>query len=136
MLELRLKPSRRELGWFGLLLLAFFWLVAGIVLWTTSARGAAIGLGAAGAALAALYYGLRPLRLPLFRAWMRLVHPIGWVVSHLLMAAVYFFVVTPMGWALRAARVDPLERRRTPEAETYWTDDPSPTDPSSYFRQF
>ncbi len=136
MLELRLKPSPRELRWFGLLLLVFFWLVAGIVLWTTSARGAAIGLGATGAALAALYYGIRPLRRPLFAAWMRLVHPIGWVVSHLLMAAVYFLVVTPMGWALRLARVDPLERRGKPEAETCWTAFPSPTDPSSYFRQY
>ncbi|MER7175890.1 hypothetical protein [Streptomyces mesophilus] len=41
-------------------------------------------------------------------------------VRAVLLATVYYLVVTPIGLLARVTR-DPLDRRWAPEAETYWT---------------
>ena len=46
--------------------------------------------------------------------------PIGWVVSHALMAAIYYLVITPMAVAMRLLGRDPLDRRFDRDATTYW----------------
>ena len=61
--------------------------------------------------------------------------PVGFVVSHLLLAAIYFLVLTPVGLLLRLARKDPLERRFDPQRSTYWAPRESARPPESYFRQ-
>ncbi len=63
------------------------------------------------------------------------VWPVGFVVSHLLLAGIYFLVVTPIGLLLRLSGKDPLQRRFDPKRPTYWTDRDSPRSPESYFRQ-
>lgn len=136
LIEINMNPSRTELKWFGLLLLAFFALIAGIVFWATSASKAPAVLLFIGAALCVVYYSLRPLRLPLYRLWMRMVFPIGWTLSHLLFGFIYYLTVTPVGLLLRLFGHDPLHRRRDPGAGTYWMEHRPNDDPASYFRQF
>jgi hypothetical protein len=67
--------------------------------------------------------------------WMALAYPIGWVVSHVLLAATYFLVFTPIGWMMRIFGRDPLERTIDRSARTYWIAHEPGGDPSSYFRQ-
>jgi hypothetical protein len=61
--------------------------------------------------------------------------PVGFVVSHLLLAAIYFLVLTPVALLMRLARKDPLERRFDPRRSTYWTTREPARPPESYFRQ-
>ena len=128
-------PTPSELRWFGLLLFAVFGLLAALVAWRFEAAGFARGLAGCGAALALLYYGVPPLRRPLYEGWMRLVTPVGWLVSHAVLAIVYFGVITPIGLVARLAGRDKLERRFAASAASYWAARPPSADTSRYLRQ-
>ena len=71
-------PSKNELRWFGLIVLAFFVLVGSVVQWQLEATRAARLLWGVGSGLALLFYLVRPLRLPIYLAWMNAFAPIGW----------------------------------------------------------
>jgi hypothetical protein len=128
-------PTRSELRWFGLLLLTVFASLAALVAWRFEAGGFARGLAGTGVALALLYYALPPLRRPLYRGWMRLVTPFGRLVSQVVLAIVYFGVLTPIGVAVRAFGRDKLERRFVADARSYWTARSREADTSRYLRQ-
>lgn len=135
MIEINKNPSRTELNWFGVLFAAFFALVGGLVFWQASERAAYV-IWAVAAAVVVLYYALPPMRRPLYLGWMYAALPIGWTVSHLLLAAVYYLLFTPIGLVLRLTGHDPLHRRIDRDATTYWIEHPTVTDPARYFRQF
>lgn len=134
--EINLRPGKAELRWFGLLLLLFFGLIGALVAWRAGSLAVPSALWLAGAVLCAVYYAVRPLRRPMYLAWMYAVYPIGWVISHLLFGTIYFLVMTPIGLLLRLWGRDLLERRFEPEAETYWVERRARVEPSLYFRQF
>jgi len=73
---------------------------------------------------------------PIYIGMTMAVFPIGWVVSHVILGAVYFVVMTPIGLVMRAAGRDPMERKLKPEAATYWEKRDTVTDKKKYFRQF
>lgn len=127
--------TRAELRWFGLILLALFGLVGGLVLWRLDALRVAAGLWGFGLALAVVYYSVPPLQRPLYHTWMRAVQPIGWLVSHALLAIVYYAMVTPLGLSMRLFGRDKLERGFDKEAATYWTEHDPGGDTARYFRQ-
>lgn len=136
LIELRTDPTRKELAWFGLLLAAYAGVV-GLVLWRITGALTVPGyVWGAGAALAMIYYATSPLRRPMFVGWMYAAYPIGWVVSHVLLAIVYFVVLTPIGLLMRLIGYDPMTRRLEPEAASYWTPRERPIEPIRYFRQF
>ncbi len=62
--------------------------------------------------------------------------PIGFVVSHLTMALLYYGVITPIGLALRIAGRDPLTRRFDRAAPTYWEPYNPDRGMNRYLRQF
>ena len=134
-IDIKWTPSKRELKWFGLLVLLFFGLIGGLVWWVTESRIAPIVLWTIGAAVCALYYALRPLRVPLYRGWMTAVYPIGWTVSHLVLGTIYYLVITPIGWFNRLFRRDPMRRRIDRQAQSYWIERRRGDDPSRYVRQ-
>jgi len=73
---------------------------------------------------------------PLFVGAMVLTFPIGWVVSRILLALVYFTVVTPTGLVLRLLGRDALRLRKPENLESYWVPKPAPSGVGSYFNQF
>jgi hypothetical protein len=79
----------------------------------------------------------RPLAIrPLFSGLLWATRPIGWVVSHVNMAAVYYGLFTPMAFVFRLIGRDALTLRPQPRQESYWTVKPMSTDLRGYFRQF
>ncbi len=134
--DLRLDPTARELRWFGPLLAVFFLLVGSIARWQFGAPTVSVWLWSAGGFIAAVY-GVAPAsRLWIYRGWIYATYPIGWVVSHLVLAAVYYLVITPIGLLARLVGRDSLGRRFKPHASTYWTKRRQRPDTSWYFRQF
>ena len=142
-LENRLLPSRNDLRWFGVVVAAFFGLLGG-VFWWAGASLAPLALWGVGIGLAALYYAIPPLRLPLYLGWMRLVRPIGWTVTHLLLALIFYGLVTPLGVSMRLFGRDPLRIRRknrrkpspdSQEPDSYWTPHDPGGDTPRYLRQ-
>lgn len=136
LLEIHRNPSRRELSWFGLLVLLFFGLVGGLVLWRSGSMTAAVTIWSIGGLLALLYYAVRPLRLAMFRGWMVAVYPIGFVISHLVLAGIFFLVITPIGLVMRLVGRDPMTRKFDRTADSYWTRRNPESGSERYFRQF
>jgi hypothetical protein len=91
-------------------------------------------------ALAALTVGplglVRPQAIrAVFKSAMALATPIGWVVSRVLLAIIFYGLFTPVAMVLRAVGRDPLQRRRDDHVKTYWKVKPEPSDLKSYLRQ-
>ena len=131
------RPSSRELRMFAALLMLFFVAVAGIWNWRTGqASGPIILVGVSWA------IGLIGLAVPqairwVFVGWMVAVFPIGFVVSHLLLAVIFFGVIMPIGLILRMLGQDPMRKTLDRSAATYWIARPTePTESQRYFKQF
>ncbi len=111
---------------------AMFWMslspsagrIAGVVLWSAGA----------GMFLLAITYAriLRPVYVALNVA----VFPIGLVVSHVLMAGIFFGVFLPVGLVFRLLGRDALARKFDPQAKSYWQDHDLQPPARQYFRQF
>ncbi len=89
------------------------------------------------AAFFLLFAGLltpRSLRL-IYLGAIYLTFPIGFVLSHLILAAVYVLVFTPVGLTMRILGYDPLRRRREPLRSTYWEPKTTARSPASYLKQ-
>lgn len=74
---------------------------------------------------------------PLNRAWQRVGHAMHVVTTPLILALIFFVVITPMGLLMRALGKDPLRLRRAPGAASYWIErrDGGPK-PESFTDQF
>ena len=107
------------------------WLRTGVV----SVAGPA-WLAAGGIAAGVLFFAVPSVVRPFYLAWYFLAACIGIIVANLLMAAVFFGVVTVIGVLVRVAGrlvIDTgVDRRR----QSYWIDAGAPPPPERYYRQF
>ena len=138
MIPIDRDPSQRTLRQFGWIWLGFVALFGAIAFWK-GLQSVAIGLWIAAVIVPLLgWWQLRVMRL-VFLGMSYLAWPIGMVVSHVLLTAVYFLVFTPIGLVMRALGYDPMQRVFDPEAESYWQErdvGADHDDPRRYFRQF
>jgi len=72
---------------------------------------------------------------PIFRAAMALATPIGWVMSKVLLGAVFYLVLTPIAVVFRLIKRDALARRLNPDAKSHWVEREQQTDPDRYWYQ-
>ncbi len=85
--------------------------------------------------------GLLGLCLPskilgIYRTWMFIVTPIGWLISHLVMAAIYFLLITPIGLLRRLFGADTLNIRDQTHRDSFWLPVRQDDDPKRSFRQY
>ena len=135
-IEINTDPSKKELRWFGVMLVVFVLAVGALVRWQFDAPAAAQRIWIAGGVLSMVYVVAPPLRRWIFVGWIYAAFPIGWTVSHVLLASIYYLVFTPIGLLLRRIKGDPLERQLDPSAASYWRPHESLRDVRRYFRQF
>ena len=134
-IELKLDPSKRDLNIFGFMLIGFVALLGGLVWWKFESPLAAKYVWGIGAALSVVFFAIPPLRLPIYKGWMYAAFPIGWTISHIVLAFTFYLVITPIGLVMRLFR-DPMHRKPDPKLATYWTPRRQTTDMKQYFRQF
>ena len=132
-----LNPPPRQLRQFAAILLGFCGLVG---VWVLKKPGSvhivAAGLCAVGLVLG-LFGLLRPACIrPVYLLIALVTWPIGWLISYVLLALVYYGMVTPLAVVMRLFGRDPLNRRFDLKANTYWGPRPPQADVSRYFRQF
>ncbi|MCH9688926.1 MAG: hypothetical protein K0V04_46260 [Deltaproteobacteria bacterium] len=135
-IEINKNPSKKELAWFGLMFLAFFGLIGGVVWWRFEAQNLAYGLWGAAGVIVAAYYAVPALQKPIYLGWLYAAYPIGWVISHVVMGIIYYVVITPIALVFKAMGRDALERKIDKSAKTYWVEHKTGGDPSRYFKQF
>lgn len=99
---------------------------ADLTVWMLAGAGVAVGL-----------LGLtRPAVIrPVYHAAMLAAFPIGWLVSRVALAAVFYLVITPVAFVFRISGRDALRRRRA-SSSSYWRPKPRTDDPRRYLRQF
>ena len=130
------NPSRRELNVFGALLAPFFALIAASAHFRHGNDSVALGLLGGGALLALVYFVVPGAKRAIYFAWVYATFPIGWVISHLVLALVFFGVFTPIAVVMRLAGRDALKRRFDRNAATYWIAREPTRKVERYFRQY
>jgi hypothetical protein len=134
--DIQFRPTSKILRQFaGLWLICFSglaiweWLVRGHATWALVIAILAVTIGSLGL--------VWPQRVrPVYVAWMVLAFPIGWTISQLILAVMYYGLFTPIGLIFRLIGRDSLQRAHRPGLETYWAPKASPTDPRRYLKQF
>jgi hypothetical protein len=130
--DVDLNPGRRPLRVFGLASAA---LLAGaaVAMWDHPASATLAVAASAVGAVALLW----PVALRYLYVGLSLVTwPVGWAVSWIVLAALFYGIVTPIGLLLRLAGRDALGRRFDPSAASYRTPRPPAPEPRRYFRQY
>lgn len=128
-------PSERTLRQFAGLCLVFLAAAGAWQAWAherTTLAAVLIGLGVA--------LGVVGLVRPRAIRWvfvgsMFATFPIGWCISNLVLAVIYFGLFTPLACCFRLARRDELILKQ-PGGDTYWLPHAPPSSLKSYFRQF
>lgn len=145
MLDVDLRPDERRLRQFGFLALAAFGALAAMAWFERlvfafglgearlAVAGSLAGLGLLSALLSLLHPGANR---PLYVGLTLVALPVGYLLSYLMMGALFYLLITPVGLLFRIIGRDPLHRRFEPGAESYWMA-PGPRPPRErYFRQF
>lgn len=129
--EINWKPSARELRIFSVALGCLLALI-GFFSFRASAW-----LPLAMTLLIVVFGLIAPAAIkPVYLGWMILLFPVRWIVSCLLIAVVYYLVITPIGLALRLLGHDLIGRRFDSQATSYWKSERRTRRERDYFRQF
>jgi hypothetical protein len=128
-----------ELRRFGLTLGAAFAVIAAIIYWRRGATPFAMGAGGLGLGLASAALLAPGALAPVERAWMGLAHALSRVTTPIILAIIYFLIITPIGLLRRATGRNALVRRLG-DAELaeggYWVVRPAGRTRSDLSRQF
>jgi len=131
------QPTRRQLNQFGLIWMGFVALAGLVAFIKFQLPGLARILW-----LAAVVVPMIGWFFPRFMRWVflgmsYLGWPIGFVVSHVVLALVYYLLLTPIGLMTRLFGYDSMKTCFDRDAATYWTERPPATAGTKrYFRQF
>ncbi|MCI0361474.1 MAG: SxtJ family membrane protein [Planctomycetaceae bacterium] len=114
-------------------------LLAALAAWQWAAGGGLFltAFCAATAAMVGVIGSARPRWLaPIFTLWMIVAFPLAWLVSLLVLAAIFYGLMTPLGLLFRLLGRDPLDRAWPGGQDSYWKEKPGPQSPERYLRQF
>ena len=140
------KPSDRQLRTFGVIAAAVLAVLAAWAMFRCSLFGAALSPAAArqtavigwiigGVCLLASL--LLPKALwPLYMLLNVVAFPIGFVLSHVILFAMFYLVFTPVALIFRLIGRDVLHRRLDADAASYWVRREPHPPARRYFRQF
>ncbi|MGO8752637.1 MAG: SxtJ family membrane protein [Thermoguttaceae bacterium] len=130
------NPSLRQLSIFGAIWLVFFAIAGAIVLKHTASVPLAMLVWCLATVVPTVGWILPRFMRCVYVGMAYAAFPLGVVVSFLLLAIVYYLVLTPIGVTMRFFGHDPMKRHFDKGAETYWCPREQHKSLSSYFRQF
>jgi len=135
MIDIDWRPEPRELRKFGVVVLVGMGVIGAGFHFFSDAPEVARWLWIAGAVLGLPALTGTAIALPGYWLWMGIAFVMGNIMSRVLLAAIYFLLVTPLGLLRRALGGDPLQLKK-PAGETYWRDLSGGSAESGYERQF
>jgi hypothetical protein len=136
MIEVKREFSAWERWLFGPLFALFVGIICLIMMRRFGWYLPAWTLVAAATCLIAIYYLIPSWQTAIYRGWLLSVAPIGFIISHVLLALVFYLLITPIGWLMKAVGYDPMSRTFDASAASYWVARRPSSDSRSYFRQF
>ena len=135
-IDINWNPSHKELRWFAGLLIIFFGMVAGWLYWKYAWPTAALIIFGVAAVVGGIGLVAPAMMRPVYIGWIVAAFPIGWTISHLVLAVVFYLVVTPIGLMMRLCGRDPVHRRFDRTAKSYWLLRTERAGTDHYFKQF
>lgn len=135
MIEINKNPKANDLAQFGLIWLPALLLLLVLLITTRLETRVWTFILSMGVGISIALGLLKPLTLkPVFIGLQYLTWPIGLVVSYLLLAIIFFALITPLGILLRLFGYDPMQKRMP--FGTMWHARHPVIEQASYFRQF
>jgi hypothetical protein len=136
MLPINRNPAPRELRsfarlWFPLFVAVF----GGMIWWRSGSPNGAVIVWSVGAAIAAAVLASVAAARAVFVGLLIVTYPIGWVISTIALAIMFYLVFAPLGFGMRLAGRDPLRLKRRADASN-WTPYQQSDDPERSFRQY
>jgi hypothetical protein len=130
-----IKSTPRVLRQFAGAWLTFFLLLSATALWKR--HNVSLSGIFAVVALFGIVGFIQPnaIRLPFIVATI-VTYPIGWLVSQVILAAMFYGVITPLGFFWRIRGRDPLQLRKQPQQQTFWIKRGPPPSPDRYLKPF
>jgi Saxitoxin biosynthesis operon protein SxtJ len=126
------SPSRQQLRHFGWLVT----LVVAVLARRAEGQGASFALEALAAGIFAFgTFWPQTMRWP-HAGLTAATWPVRWLLSRVLLAVVYYGLITPLALIFRFTGRDALGLSFDPGADTYWQPRRPRIDPQPYFRQF
>lgn len=136
------KPSRTKLREFAVIWLVVFGLMATLLAWEMGCFSGAGSWRIPGLLWAlALLIGITGILLPgiirpVYIAWMGIAFPIGWGLSHVLLALIFYGIFTLVAVAFRLLGRDSLKLKFDQAAGTYWEKHEPVTSTKRYLQKF
>ncbi len=127
--------SRRQLAVFGVAWLVFF-AAMGFIVHGRGGATTAVVLWAVAAVVPAIGWARPNFMRAVYLGMIYITFPIGFVVSYLMLIAIYYLMITPLGLVMRVFGYDPMSRRLDPVARSYWVARHPPATIDRYFHQF
>ena len=56
---------------------------------------------------------------PIYRAWMKFGHVLGWINTRIILGVMFYVIVLPIGLLMRASGKDPMARKMDATAKSY-----------------
>lgn len=112
----------KELRSFAFTLSCFLGFLGGLVLWQKGETGYLLWV----IGMVILSLGLLKPRLlrPIHNGWMGMSFVMGFFMTHLILALLYYLVITPVALVMRALGKDPLRLRHDRNVVSYWIERP------------
>ena len=110
--------SEKELRNFGLTVGLIFIVIA---FWPAVWRGEAFRVWALIPGVILVMTGLSfpKILATVFKVWMKIGHVLGWINTRIILGAVFFVIITPMGLIMRMFGWDSMSRTLIPSQNTY-----------------
>src|SRR5215467_3096714 len=96
----------------------------------------ALIIGGGGLALGLVLLALPRIARPFYVVWYGVACAMGLVVGNILLAVVFYILITGVGLAMRVAGKGSISKRLDKQSVSYWKDAKPVTDPQRYYRQF
>lgn len=116
--------------------LAGAFLLAGLIAGKGWNISFALKFGGLGAAAGVLFYSVPAIARPFYVVWYALACCIGLVVGNVMLALIFYLLVTVIGLVKRCFGSQPIRKTPDLKAKTYWLDAPPASNSKRYFSQF
>lgn len=133
--RLNWRPSVGEIRYFATTLVVLA-VVFAIILTVAGKLFSALLIGASGIGLAALCRLVPSIGRWIYVIWMAVTYVLSLIISPVVIAIIYYIVLTPMAFFARIAGKDELNLKRKASQSTYFADGDYDTSPDSFRRQF
>ena len=137
LVSLNLKPTEKQLRDFGDVALCMCNIVGLLLMWIAGLPVKAfIGFCIAGTTVYLLSRISVRLVRPVYIGLITLTFPIGWIISHAVMAIFYYGIIGAVGLVFKLLKRDPLHRAYDRQADSYWIAYKHNRTARHYFHQF